>query len=323
MELGPTLLLGLIAGGTILIGMPVARMRPKPHVQVFLNAIAIGVLLFLLWDVLSAAWEPTESALSAMHDGSGSWSSVLGYGVLFAGGISVGLLSLVAYERWMTRQVSKAREHAATPAAVTTGAGAGTASGARTSPAPPPAPATGLASWSPARQLALLIAVGIGAHNFSEGLAIGQSAASNEIALATVLVIGFALHNATEGFGICAPLAGDVDAEGRRVIPSWGFLLALAAIGGGPTFLGTWIGHGFVSEALSVLFLALAAGSITYVVMQLVTMASRARKPYIVACGLLIGLLAGFVTDGILVAAGVETRRRRAGQRKTPVWPRE
>jgi ZIP family zinc transporter len=274
--------------------------------QVFLNAIAIGVLLFLLWDVLSAAWEPTDSALSAMHEGSGSFSSALGYGLLFAGGIAVGLLSLVAYERWMSRQVSRAREQATTPAAVPTPTGAGSGGSSAAASVPPvPSPATGIASWSPARQLALLIAVGIGAHNFSEGLAIGQSAASNEIALATVLVIGFALHNATEGFGICAPLAGDVDADGKRVIPSWGFLLALAAIGGGPTFLGTWLGHGFVSEALSVLFLALAAGSITYVVMQLVTMASRARKPYVVACGVLIGLLAGFITDGILVAAGV------------------
>ena len=55
----------------------------------------------------------------------------------------------------------------------------------------------------------MFIATGIGLHNFSEGLAIGQSAASDEISLAIVLVIGFALHNATEGFGICAPLSGD------------------------------------------------------------------------------------------------------------------
>jgi ZIP family zinc transporter len=61
------------------------------------------------------------------------------------------------------------------------------------------------AAWSPARRLALLIAVGIGLHNFGEGLAIGGSAAQGQIALATLLVIGFALHNATEGFGIVAP----------------------------------------------------------------------------------------------------------------------
>ena len=71
---------------------------------------------------------------------------------------------------------------------------------------------------TPARWLALLIATGIGLHNFSEGLAIGQAAAPGEISLALVLVIGFGLHNATEGFGIVAPLSGDAER------PSWRFL---------------------------------------------------------------------------------------------------
>ena len=96
-----------------------------------------------------------------------------------------------------------------------------------------------------------------------------------------------------------------VDAAGQRRIPSWPFLLGLAAIGGGPTFVGTWVGHGFTSVALSVVFLSLAAGSITYVILQLVAVASKARRPDLVATGLLIGLFAGFLTDGILVAAGV------------------
>ena len=120
-----------------------------------------------------------------------------------------------------------------------------------------------MASLSPARWLALLIATGIGLHNFSEGLAIGQSAAQDEVALALILIIGFGLHNATEGFGIVAPMSG---AEER---PSWGFLGLLGLIGGAPTFLGTLIGQSFVSEAVSVAFLALAAGSLLYVVIQL------------------------------------------------------
>ena len=61
----------------------------------------------------------------------------------------------------------------------------------------------------PAVRLAFLIAIGIGVHNFGEGLAIGQAAASNEISLAVTLIIGFGLHNATEGFGICGPLSGE------------------------------------------------------------------------------------------------------------------
>jgi ZIP family zinc transporter len=84
-------------------------------------------------------------------------------------------------------------------------------------------PLRGIAAWSQARRTALLIAVGIGLHNFAEGLAIGGSAARGEIGLAAVLVIGFALHNATEGFGIVTPLAADGDR------PGWAFLLASAS----------------------------------------------------------------------------------------------
>src|SRR5438045_1218044 len=71
---------------------------------------------------------------------------------------------------------------------------------------------------APARWLALFSATGIGLHNFSEGLAIGQAAALSKLSLAYVLVIGFGLHNATEGFGIVAPLTGDAEP------PSWRFL---------------------------------------------------------------------------------------------------
>ena len=162
----------------------------------------------------------------------------------------------------------------------------------------------GVAGWSPAKQLSLLIAVGIGLHNFAEGLAIGQAAASSEIALATVLVVGFALHNATEGFGIVAPLAAEHgnDATGTR--PSWRFLLAMGAIGGGPTFIGTAIGHSFTSTPMSVVFLTLAAGSIVYVIAQLLGVAARAKRADLLAYGLLAGLLAGFITDAIVLAGG-------------------
>ena len=150
-----------------------------------------------------------------------------------------------------------------------------------------------------------MIAVGIGLHNFAEGLAIGQAAAKSEIALATLLVIGFALHNATEGFGIVAPLAGEVTEDGRRSLPSWSFLLAMGAIGGGPTFVGTAVGHAFTSQALSVVFLSLAAGSILYVVIQLTGVAAKNKRMDLFAYGLLIGIILGFLTDAIVTAAGV------------------
>jgi ZIP family zinc transporter len=84
-----------------------------------------------------------------------------------------------------------------------------------------------------------MVAVGIGLHNFAEGLAIGNSAANEELSLALLLVLGFALHNATEGFGIVAPLAGDLER------PSWGRLALWAS--SRPTRSGAcrlWAGAG-------------------------------------------------------------------------------
>ena len=284
-------LLGAIAGFTIFLGLPVGRLRnPAPRLKTLLNAVAVGILVFLLWDVLAHAWEPIDGALGDHHYG-----SAVGNGLVLAAGLGVGLIGLVYFDRWVAQRGRAARA-VAVPAPEPVAVPAG---GVADRAAAPLAPVADPGGWrGPAGQLALMIATGIGLHNFAEGLAIGNSAASGEIALAVLLIVGFGLHNATEGFGIVAPMA----AAGTR--PSWGYLATLGLIGGGPTLLGTLVGQRFTNETVSIAFLALAAGSILYVVIELLAVARKMGAKELTTWGLLIGLLAGFLTDAIVTAAG-------------------
>lgn len=257
MSQATAVLLGAIAGATIFLGLPVARMRgmPKP-LQGFLNAFATGILVFLLWDILSHAGEPVEAALKP---GNGSFAALA---AIFAVSFGAGLMGLVYFNRTV---FSHLRHGAAAPTA---------------------------------RSLSLAIATGLGLHNLSEGLAIGQSARLGAIALTGVLVIGFALHNITEGFGIAAPMTTDSNR------PSWGFLGLAGLIGGGPTFIGTWIGYLTESSYFSVAFLALAAGALVYVLNELFNLGRRVATPAMFAWGVLGGFLTAYATDLVLVASG-------------------
>ena len=259
-------LLGAIAGATIFLGLPVARMRGLPTaVQGVLNAFATGILVFLLWDILTHAAVPVETTLSQWthHAGTevqpGAGPFVL-MAAIFGVGIAAGLLSLVYFNRAL---FGRLRHGAHTPTP---------------------------------RSLAMAIATGLGLHNLSEGLAIGQSAHVGAIAFAGVLVVGFALHNITEGFGIAAPMTTDPKPA------SWGFLGLAGLIGGGPTFVGTWIGYLASSDYLSVAFLAIAAGALLYVLNELFHLGRRLCTPPQFAWGLLFGFLTAYATDLFLTA---------------------
>jgi len=250
--------LGALAGGTIFLGLPIARIKNPPRtLQGFLNAVATGILFFLLFDVLSNATSPVNTALDRYRDHHGPSGPFILNLLTLVAGLAIGLLALVMFEKRFLRG-----ERGSVPSGATLG---------------------------------YMIAAGIGMHNLSEGLAIGQAATNNEIQLATLLIIGFGLHNMTEGFGISAPLAGNA---------SWRFIGLAGLIGGGPSFLGAIIGYGFHSTLVFILFLSLAAGSIIYVLSQLLPLIRRAQAQQLVMAGLVVGFTVAYGTDLFLIAAG-------------------
>ena len=260
MSFAQTVVLAAFAGGTIFIGLPVGRLRGlSKGWQAALTTAAGGIILFLIYDVLAEALEPVGAALEFARSG-GSPAQFAGYAATLGLSVAFGLLSVT----YVTSKLA-ARQGA----------------GAAISP----------------RQIALGTAVGLGLHNFSEGLAIGQSAATGATALALLLVIGFALHNATEGFAISAPLS-----QGER--PSWGFLAGAGLVGGGPAFAGGVAGYAVVSPVLSILFLGVAAGALIFVFNEMMAAARRFSLPMVTGVALTVGLVAAFGTDFILSTAG-------------------
>jgi zinc transporter ZupT len=138
--------------------------------------------------------------------------------------------------------------------------------------------------------LSLMVAVGIGLHNFGEGLAIGSAFALGEAALGTLLIVGFALHNTTEGLAIVAPLARDPRPVAMKD------LAMLGLIGGVPTIAGAWLGGFVYSPVWSVLFLAIGVGAIAQVIVQIVRQMTgpRAASRQLGRGPVLAGLVTGF-----------------------------
>jgi ZIP family zinc transporter len=180
LSLEKTLVLGFIAGATILLGLPIGRLkRPAPALRMMLNAVAVGILLFLVWDVLSAAWEPIDAALR------GFLKATAALGVRSATAPCSRVACPSDYSRssgtkWMDRVTGD-------PTATLVDD-------------PMPRFRSRLASWS-FRRGSAVDPRGDRVAQLRRGLAIGQAAAKSEIALATLLVIGFALHS-DQGFGI-------------------------------------------------------------------------------------------------------------------------
>ena len=147
-------------------------------------------------------------------------------------------------------------------------------------------------------KFATMVAVGMGLHNFGEGLAIGAAYALGEASLGTFLVIGFIIQNITEGLGVVVPLA--------KQRAGYGFLAILALVAGAPAIVGAWIGGLAISQICSMLFLAIGAGAVLQVAWQisreLVWTEREGREPMPLTAfsGLMAGMLVLFVTGLII-----------------------
>ena len=268
--------LGAFAGLTIFLGLAIGLHRSlSVRLRAFLSALASGILLFLFFDVLNNADAMIGPLIPAQGTAGANGTLAVAYIAVLLGGWTVGFLSLAAFEHVYTRRLLADREVGASVAV----------------------PSAAAAALDPLA-VSTMIAIGVGLHNFSEGLAIGASFTAGAIAAGTVLAIGFAAHNSTEGFGILGP--GIL--TGRRYSPMR--LAALGAIGGGPTFLGTLVGSVFFSSALSILFFGLAAGAIIYVVLQMVRPMMTPTTRTVAWFGVVVGFILGFATDAIVAFGG-------------------
>lgn len=141
--------------------------------------------------------------------------------------------------------------------------------------------------------IGLMIAIGIGLHNFGEGLAIGAAIGLGSIAFSTFLIVGFALHNTTEGIAIAAPLS-----RGKLMI---GKLAALGMIAGAPAIFGAWVGGFVYSPFTSVVFLSVGAGAIFQVIVIILKWireeGDRNLSSAAVASGFAVGMVVMYLTS--------------------------
>jgi zinc transporter, ZIP family len=250
-------------GLSIFLSLPIVyNKRAQGRWATGLNAAAIGILIFLLADVFSD--------VSPILYPNG-YVANLSYSVAFGVAFLVAFLGLYVVDN-LPRNAPR-----------------GTAPDAPAQPDQGP------------RRTALIIALGIGLQNLTEGLVFGVNWTLGALGILAVVFVGFFLQNVTEGFPIASPFLGT---DARRGLP---MMVGLFLVGGLPTLLGGAIGYYWSNNLFLVIFDALAIGAIGYVILPMLRVAFRPlatrelsiRRNQLVYLGVMAGFILGFAVNAV------------------------
>ena len=267
------ILLGLYIGVVpVYLGMlPLNKLKQIPERWLnFLVSFTVGILFFLLIDLGSEAMEGADAFIAAMQVADTTTGSVPALDETIFNLVGEGLAPYAGYVILVAGLAIGVLGLVWTDARIRK-----------------------VSDTTSAQSMAWLIALAIGLHNMGEGLAVGIAVSAGAAALAASLVFGFALHNLSEGIAVIGPLAREgQDLDLKR-------LAGLGALAGGPTIIGTFIGLSWFSNSLAILFFAIAAGAVLYVVVEILgsTRKHEGWDPWMVHGGVLAGLLVMYVTS--------------------------
>ena len=285
MSFAETALLGALAGFTIYLGLPVGRLQLlSSRTRVGLAMFSVGILVFLLVDVLSHGFEIAEEAVTAYKDGNGSFGHAAALALLLIGGFAVGSAGLGILERRIRPERPVIRR---SPVARPTSLAVEDHQALSAQAAPPRGARS--ADRADHRHRDRPAQLRRGPRDRRLCARRGDRARHRPDHR-------LRLHNATEGFGIIGPLG--------NVKPSWRWLALAGLIGGGPTFLGAMVGYNVTSEPLELVFYAVAGGAILYVIGEIWHGMRRYGHRELGLLLLASGFAAGVLTDLVVVYGG-------------------
>lgn len=242
-----TALFSLVMGLSIFLSLPlVLRRKTSEKTTRLLNAIAIGILIFLIADVFSDVAPNLYTGALAGY-GADPLSSLV-----FGISLTLGFFMLYVFENRSKKGL--------TPA-----------------------------------QMSLMIAIGMGLQNLTEGLVFGATSGSLGLfsSVALVILVGFILQNITEGFPIAAPFLNHNDKK-------LGTMLVLFLVGGLPTVIGGITGFYYSSTMFNIFFDGLAIGAILYVILPMIKHQLKDIDPIkqkLVYSGIFLGFLIGLLVN--------------------------